>query len=296
MSDASEQYCPSVLITGCSSGIGLACARVLAAAGWRVFASVRNDHDAEQLVATGANVHPLIFDVTDEAMVQAAIAQVSTLVGSCGLDAIVNNAGIVVPGPMELLSTEDFHRQFAVNVFGVHTVIRAAMPLVRLAQLQRVKQRLGSARIVLIGSISGRVTPPYYGAYAASKHALEAMADAWRLELRPWKIAVSLIQPDSIATPIWNKVSHQIDELPDENTAEVAARYKEQLRSATRSSLTMGRTGLPTATVVSAVRRCLTARIPRSHYRVGLRTHAAVIASNLLPVRWMDYIMQRAMR
>jgi NAD(P)-dependent dehydrogenase (short-subunit alcohol dehydrogenase family) len=216
-----------------------------------------------------------------------------------GLDGLVNNAGIIVPGPLELLATDDLRRQFEVNVFGVHAVTKAFLPSLRPVR----------GRLVIVGSISGVVTPPFMGAYAASKHALEALADAFRMELRPWRLPVALIQPDSVATPIWEKMEAGArGERPSTVataaegpstfvTAEqlVAGVYHEQLEQIGAAARWMGQTGMPLERVLKAIRHALLARWPRSRYRVGLRTHLALWAYPRLANRLFDLFMLNAM-
>jgi NAD(P)-dependent dehydrogenase (short-subunit alcohol dehydrogenase family) len=285
MKRSSDRATPAVLITGCSTGIGYACALDLAARGWHVFAGVRDQDAAQRIVQHAAgSLEPVLLDVTDPGMVQAVVAHLEDALGQSGLAGLVNNAGIVVPGPLELLSTEDFRRQLEVNVLGTHAVTRALLPLLR----------RGAGRIVLMGSISGRITPPQYGAYAASKHALEAMADAWRVELRRWKLSVSIVQPDNVDTPIWNKLDQSVAHLGNQTEPAAVALYERQMQQVRSSGLRMGRTGMPVARVVRAVRHALTARWPRARYPVGLRTRLAFWGQANLPAWIMDRFLQRA--
>ncbi|MEX0791398.1 MAG: SDR family NAD(P)-dependent oxidoreductase, partial [Actinomycetota bacterium] len=168
----------AVVITGASTGIGRATAPRLAAIGFRVFAGVRKQADADSLKQEAPAVTPLILDVTDEHSIAEAATAVKAAVGANGLAGLVNNAGITVPGPLEFLPAEDLRRQFEVNVIGPIAVTQAFMPLLR----------AGKGRIVNVGSIGGRVSTPFLGAYSASKFAIEAISDALRVELRPWGI------------------------------------------------------------------------------------------------------------
>jgi NAD(P)-dependent dehydrogenase (short-subunit alcohol dehydrogenase family) len=181
------------VVTGASSGIGETSAQHLASLGFNVFAGVRNDADAERVA--GGRIEPLKIDVTDQASVDAAAAQVAEATGKVGLAALVNNAGIAVAGPLEYIDIDDFQRQMDVNVTGVLRATQAFLPLIRLAR----------GRIVNISSIGGRVAIPLVGPYAASKFAVEGMSDSLRRELRPWGIHVALIEPGAVATPIWEK-------------------------------------------------------------------------------------------
>jgi NAD(P)-dependent dehydrogenase (short-subunit alcohol dehydrogenase family) len=301
------------LVTGCSTGIGAACALDLAARGHRVFAGVRRDVDGERLRSllpaeppgrhsAGAStsslasdpstpadrVIPVRLDVTSPAAIAAACQEVELRLKpfqADGLDGVVNNAGILVPGPLELLSTDDLRRQFDVNVFGVHAVTRAFLPMLRPTR----------GRLVLVGSISGVVTPPFMGAYAASKHALEAMADAFRMELRPWRLPVSLIQPDSVATPIWDKMAAGTETTSPASGSSVAQVYQEQLQQIGAAARWMGQTGMALERVLKSLRHALLARWPRSRYRVGLRTHLALWAYPRLANRLFDLFMLSAM-
>ena len=177
-----------VLVTGASSGIGLASALRLAGAGWRVYGGVRTAADADALRQHG--IEPVELDVTDAAQIDAATAAVGP-----ELDGLVDNAGIAVAAPLELVPLDELRRQLEVNVVGQIAVLQAVLPALRRAR----------GRVVLMGSIGGRSALPFLGPYAASKHALEALADSLRVELRPFGLAVSIVEPGSIATPIWRK-------------------------------------------------------------------------------------------
>jgi NAD(P)-dependent dehydrogenase (short-subunit alcohol dehydrogenase family) len=185
---------------------------------------------------------------------------------------------------MELLSTEAFRRQLEVNVLGTHAVTQAMLPLLR----------AGSGRIVLMGSISGWVSPPHYGAYAASKHALEALADAFRVELRPWGIPVSIVEPDSVKTTIWNKLDDSVSRLNRQVATERGQLYEREMQRIRQQGLKMGRTGISTARVVAVVRRALSSRHPRARYPVGLRTRVAMWAAANLPASLVDGFVRRA--
>ncbi len=284
----SVNTCPqgsTVLITGCSSGIGQACALDLAARGWQVLAGVRRPEDGERLREQGGEpIRPVILDVTDHAALSELTEQLGESLGARGLDGLVNNAGIVTPGPLELLPVDAFRRQLEVNVLGPHAVTQALLP--------RLRQAAG--RIVLVSSISGTITPPHLGAYAASKHALEAMADALRIELRAWRIRVAIVQPDSVDTPIWNKYTGSFSSLYGQDDPERQALYAAQMQRIRDRMHRAGRHGMPTGRVVAAVRHALTARRPKAHYPVGIRTRLAIWAEHHLPTAWMDYFLRTA--
>lgn len=194
----------AVLVTGVSSGIGLAIAQGLLARGYRVFGSVRREADAEALVARhGRAFVPLVFDVTDEAALQAAVARVTAELGGQGLKALVNNAGISHLGPIALQPMAEIRAMFEVNVFGLLMVTRAFLPL--------LGARHGAAhppgRVVNIGSLSGGVTVPFVGGYSASKHAVEALGQALRRELQPFGVHVTTIEPGFIQSRMVEKSS-----------------------------------------------------------------------------------------
>jgi NAD(P)-dependent dehydrogenase (short-subunit alcohol dehydrogenase family) len=198
---------------------------------------------------------------------------------------VVCNAGIIVPGPLELVPTSAFRRQLEVNVLGTHAVAVAALPLLRLAR----------GRIVIVGSISGLVAPPYFGAYAASKHALEAMADVLRMELCRWQIAVSIIEPDFVATPLWGKLDTAVAQLSVVGSPEVKQWYESELRKVRQASARMARRGDSTSKVVRAVRHALCDRHPKARYPIGTRTRWARWAASHLPASVLDWFLEKSM-
>jgi NAD(P)-dependent dehydrogenase (short-subunit alcohol dehydrogenase family) len=271
---------PTILVTGASTGIGRATALRLAANGWTVLAGVRNAKAGERLVAEGGTaLTALQLDVTDSGQIAAA----AQMVGG-RLDGLVNNAGIGVGGPLELLDPEELRTQFEVNVFGQVAVTRALLPSLRAAR----------GRIVLVSSIGGRVSVPYNGPYAASKHAIEAIGDALRGELHSSGIAVSLIEPGSVKTPIWEKAraTAQGVEVPSELQREyghVQSAFAKVLDDSERR-------GVPPERVAKTIERALTASRPRARYLVGPDAHGMVIARALLPTAIFDSVIRRALR
>lgn len=191
---------PSVLVTGSSSGIGRATVERLAADGGRVFAGVRDFSDGATLDEIGENVTALALDVTDESQIAAAAAEVAERTGGA-LDGVVNSAGIGVGGALEETSPDQLRHVYDVNVVGTVAVTQAVLPMLRRAR--------GTA--VLLGSIGGRAAMPFGGPYHATKFALEALADSWRVELRPQGVGVALIEPTAISTPIWAKAREGVE-------------------------------------------------------------------------------------
>lgn len=274
----------AVLITGCSTGIGKACALDLVARGFQVFAGVRQETDARRLEEeAGGGLRAVLLDVTDAHQVHQAAATFEAELGPRGLWGLVNNAGILVSAPLELVSLEQLRRQFEVNVFGALAMTQAVLPLVR-------RQR---GRIVLIGSIAGLASPPYLGPYAASKFALEALADSLRMELRSWGISVSIVEPDNVATPIWEKLADSSGRARANASSEVQALYDEDVAAMARAAAAMDRAGMPVERIVRVVRHALTAKRPKTRYPVGFRTRLAAWAASRIPDWIRDWYMLR---
>jgi NAD(P)-dependent dehydrogenase (short-subunit alcohol dehydrogenase family) len=277
---------PAVLVTGSSTGIGRACVLELDRRGYRVFAGVRSPDDGQRLQAEASpRLRPLRLDVTDAAAIAEAAALLRGELGQRGLAGLVNNAGIAVTGPLEILPLDKLRRQFEVNVVGQLAVIQAVLPLLRTAR----------GRIVNIGSLNGALSPPYLGPYAASKHALEALSDSLRMELRRWGILVCLVEPGPIQTPIWDKSRAMADTLAGEVAPEGLQLYAEELEVVRRSVERIAETALPVETVVRAVIHALTAPRPRVRYFGTWSTRLAFKGMKVLPERLRDWIVRRAM-
>lgn len=194
----------SALVTGASTGIGYAAALRLDADGWQVFAGVRRESDGEALRKAGSErLEPLILDVTEPEQIAAAAKRVGEKVGSGGLDGLVNNAGIVLGGPVETLEISDLRRQLETNVIGQVAVTKALLPMIRAAR----------GRVVFVGSVNGRMSLPYLSPYSASKHAIEAIGDSLRGEMHPFGVKVSIIEPGAIETPMREKGNAAANEL-----------------------------------------------------------------------------------
>lgn len=199
------------------------------------------------------------------------------------LDALVNNAGIGIGGPLELVSPDDLRKQFEVNVFGQIAITRALLPALRAAR----------GRIVLLSSIGGRVSVPYNGPYAASKHALEALGDALRGELHSSRVTVSLIEPGSVKTPIWGKAKELAGTLAI--PPELQHEYGDVPRAFEKVLRDTERRGVSPERVAAAIERALTARRPRARYLVGADARGMVAARALLPTRAFDRVLRRAL-
>jgi NAD(P)-dependent dehydrogenase (short-subunit alcohol dehydrogenase family) len=275
----------AVVITGASTGIGRACALDLDSRGFKVFAGVRRDEDAERLRTERPSIEPLRIDVTDADSIAAARDRVAEAVGGAGLAGLVNNAGIAVPGPLEHLPMDELRRQLEVNLVGQVAVTQAFIPLLRTAR----------GRIVNIGSIGGRVALPMLGPYAASKHAIEGFSDSLRRELRPWGIEVSVVRPGPIATEIWERGSTTAEELL-ERMPEAAVHYGPAIDRARASAAQRAKEAVPPSTVADVVAHALTAGKPRTRYLVGRQAKVMAALSAVLPDRWFDGLLDRALR
>lgn len=276
----------AVVVTGASSGIGEACARRLASEGFHVFAGVRKTEDGERIQREVAGVTPLLLDVTDAGSIAAAAQTVREATGDRGLAGLVNNAGVAVPAPLEHQPIEDFRHQLDVNLIGQVAVTQAFLPQLRAAR----------GRIVNMSSIGGKVAVPLLAAYAASKFGLEGFSDSLRRELRPWGIHVAVIEPGTIATPIWDKGIASGDEL-EASMSEQAKRDYGPLIATVRTASEQGaRTGLPPDAVAKDVAHALTARRPKTRYLVGREARSRALAARLLGDRFIDNAVARVMR
>lgn len=274
----------AVVITGTSSGIGEACALHLDRLGFRVFAGVRKHTDGEALRRKASPMlQPVRLDITSSEEIRAAADVVRQAAGESGLAGLVNNAGIVVAGPLEFLPLEEIRRQLEVNVTGQIAVTQAFLPLLR----------QGRGRVVFIGSNSGRMSTPYLGPYCASKFALEAVTDALRMELLPWGLSVSIVDPGNIRTPIWEKSAAAAQTLIEQMTEEAHRLYDPAIAAIQRAAAQEARTASPADCVAQAVVEALTVKKPRTRYYVGKQAKVSVLLARLLPGRMLDSLILR---
>jgi NAD(P)-dependent dehydrogenase (short-subunit alcohol dehydrogenase family) len=270
-----------VLITGASSGIGEATALRLARAGWRVLAGVRATADGDRLRAVGGGqLEPVKIDVTEP----ATIAAVAEHLGEEPLSALVNNAGTALAMPLEFLPLDQLRGQLEVNLVGHLAVTQALLPNLRAAR----------GRIVNVGSIAGRSALPFLGAYAASKHALEAFTDSLRVELRPFGIAVTVIEPGTIATPIWRKGGERFQELAAELSPELARLYGERMAAFREAAAAAGLRAEPADDVATVIERALTAERPKARYVVGRDARRRALVERL-PAGLRDRVYERVL-
>jgi NAD(P)-dependent dehydrogenase (short-subunit alcohol dehydrogenase family) len=271
----------AVLVTGASSGIGAAAVDALARAGYTVFAGVRTVADARRAERVH-NVCALQFDVTDAADVAAAARTIAD--HGLPFSGLVNNAGIAIAGPLEHVGVDDLRRQFEVNVVAPLALTQAFLPLLRASR----------GRVVMVGSIGGRLFAPYIAPYGASKAALRALTSALRVELAPDGIRVVLIEPASVRTAIWEKGRRGVDGT-DHIGAEGLARYGTTLAALVRLAEREERGAMPVEIVADAILRAMTAPRPRAEQLLGAGARLGSIAA-LLPAAWRDRVIVRAMQ
>ena len=281
---------PTALITGASSGIGQATALRLTKAGWTVLAGVRRTEDGERLAgeAPAGRIEPVTLDVTDLEQIRLVAARLSELGGGSEsspgrLDALVNNAGIGFGGPLELIPPEDLRTQFDVNVLGQVAVTQAMLPALRAAH----------GRLLFVSSVGGRVAMAFTAPYAASKYALEAIGDALRVELRTSHVQVALIEPGSVATPIWEKTR----ELERQLTipASLRAEYGHVPAAMAKTIESTASRGVPPEQVAATIETALTANRMKSRYVVGRDAQAMILAKRLLPDHVFDRLARRVL-
>ena len=270
-----------MLVTGCSSGIGEAISRRLAAAGHRVFASARRLETLTELASAGCRT--LALDVTDEASMVAAVAAVEAAEGA--VDVLVNNAGYSQSGPVETVPMGAVRQQFETNVFGPMRLVQLCLPGMR---------RQGWGRIVNMSSMGGRLTFPGGGYYHATKHALEALSDALRFEVAGFGIDVVVLEPGLIRTRFSETaVGAMADGVADDGPY---GRFTAQVAASTVSAYEQGglaRLGGTPDDVARVVERAIAARRPRPRYPVTPSARLLIGARTLLPDRAWDALLRR---
>jgi NAD(P)-dependent dehydrogenase (short-subunit alcohol dehydrogenase family) len=263
------------LVTGASTGIGRACAVHLAGLGYEVLAGVRDPADAPE------GLEPVRLDVTSESDVAAAAERVGG-----ELHALVNNAGIAISGPVEVVPIEEWRRQLDVNLLGQIAVTRALLPAILRAR----------GRIVNMSSIGGRVANPLFGPYSASKFALEAVSDALRREVAAHGVRVVTVEPGGIVTPIWGKGMDDARRVVSGMTEEQQRRYSKLIAAVTKAVERIAREGLPPEEVAMVVGGAITTDRPRARYVVGRDAKVQALAARLLPDRAFDALMSAYLR
>lgn len=276
----------SIVITGASTGIGLACALRLDKLGFRVFASVLSDAEGETLRRRASpRLEIFVLDIGEADSIAGAVQSISAKVGDAGIAGLINNAGILNCAPLELQKIAHVRQVFEVNVIGHIAMTQAFLPLLR----------AGKGRIVNLGSLAGRSALPYTSPYNASKWAFRALNDTWRLELKAQGIAVVLIEPGRVKTPIWGKnsaISAQMARDAPSGALELYPAFTAQSREIAR---TAHRKGVRAAAIARVVVLALTSPKPRPRYVVG-REAKLLLAVEALPTPLRDWLVARRFR
>ena len=271
---------PTVLVTGAGRGIGRATALRLAAGGWDVVAGVRRAQDGEALAGEGGErIVPIALDVTDS-------DQIASLGDAlpARLEGVVNNAGVVVSGPVESLPVDELRRQMEINLIGQAAVTQAVMKQVRAAR----------GRVVFVSSLSGRVATPMTGAYNASKFALEGLADSLRMEVHPWGVRVVLIEPAQVNTDIWQGAEGAFDEAVAGLAPLQRELYRKHIAGWRKAIPLSQRMAAPVDDVAAAIERALTARRPKARYVVGAGPRIQGVLSAVTPTAVRDMLLRTA--
>jgi NAD(P)-dependent dehydrogenase (short-subunit alcohol dehydrogenase family) len=270
---------PSVLVTGAARGIGRSITEYLADRDWDVIAGVRGQDDANGITAANPRrITPVILDVTNDDHIADLARSLPAR-----LDGIVNNAGVAVNGPMEVVTTADWRKQLEINVIGQLAVTRAVLP----------KLRQSRGRVVFMSSVNGRMSMPMLGAYSASKYALEAAADAMRMELRPWHVPVVIVEPAQTDTDMWRTAGDVVLETEAAMEPEHRELYARHLAGLKKFVPVAQRMTVPPEKVSAVVETALTTRRPRARYVVGIGPGAQVRLMANLPTVVRDVVLRK---
>jgi NAD(P)-dependent dehydrogenase (short-subunit alcohol dehydrogenase family) len=280
-----------VLISGASTGIGRAVALEFAAQGIHVLAGVRSTAAAERLQSSapkGGEVIPVYLDVTDNASIRSALAQAEGCAGTDGLRGVICNAGIVVPGPVEHISSAEWRRQFDVNFFGAIELTRLALPLLRRAVRAHGRN---VPRLMLVSSIGGRIAQPFMAPYTSSKFALTALGDSLRLELRRQGIAVTVVEPGAVATDIWAKGETAGKEFSEDHPARIL--YSEELDGIVALAAKTAPKALSAERAAQPIVRAFLAKRAPARLLVGTDAKMMSMLKQLLPISMFDALLSK---
>ncbi|HVA29205.1 MAG TPA: SDR family oxidoreductase [Candidatus Baltobacteraceae bacterium] len=273
----------AILVTGASSGIGHATALLLAQTGYTVFAGVRKEADRQRLESEHENLRPVILDVTVPADLTRAVDTITA--SGLPLAGVVNNAGIAVAGPLEYLPLEEIRHQFEINVYAPIAVAQAMLPMLRRSK----------GRIVVVGSIAGRISAPFVGPYSASKAALASFVDALRQELAPSGIRVSLLEFAAVKTPIWAKGRSEKDRLVAMMPPEAMTHYGPMVNAVVKQTQHEEQTGMDPQVIAATILAALRASKPRERYLIGKRARIQALVA-MLPPTTRDKLVKSAMK
>jgi NAD(P)-dependent dehydrogenase (short-subunit alcohol dehydrogenase family) len=273
----------NILITGVSSGIGYETARFLTEKGNRVFGSTRSDATGDQIKQKfGENFIPLTFDVRDKAAIAKAVDSVTSILGDQGLDVLINNAGVAIPGPLSHFEEADFDNVFNINVKGLMQVTNSFLPLLG----AHLPPKGNPGKIINISSVSGIFSAPFNGVYAMSKHAVESMTDAYRRELMIYGIDVISIQPGPIKTDIWNKAKGVAEKYKHTD-------YAEFMKHANKIINKMEEDALPVQKISILINKIIESANPKTKYLVHKKKFLFKLMAYYLPDRFVDRLIKK---
>ena len=273
----------NIVITGVSSGIGRDALRLLHQKGYHIYGSVRKEADAKLLTETyPKHFTPLLFDVQDQDAVNQAAKRVFE---ACGrINALINNAGVAVPGPLQFVTEADFERQMDINLKSVRRITNTFLPL--LGTAPDFKGPPG--RIINVSSISGLFSSPFNGVYSISKHALESMTDVYRRELQRYGIKVIAIEPGPIKTKIWGKNLNSMAQFADTDYYDILQKADKMIESTEKNALPVARTS-------NVILKCITKKHPKTRYIVHKNAFVFKIVANYLPDKLVDWFIHRSL-
>lgn len=272
-----------IFITGVSTGIGHHALKTLVEKGYNIIGTVRKDSDAQRIKELYNNVTLLTFDVKDIQKTQLQIQSILPILEEHGLYALINNAGVAVPGPLQYLSEDDFLMQMDVNVFAVRRITNLLLPYLGL----NTKHNPG--KIINISSVSGLFNSPYNGAYCISKHALESMNDVYRRELSMFGIQVIAIEPGPIKSEIWSKNKGALNKFLNTEYGEILSKADKIIDNSEKSAL-------ETSVISETILEILNAKSPKTRYLIHRKKWLFKILSSYLPDKWVDKLIQKSMR
>ena len=274
----------TVVVTGASTGIGAACAQHLDEKGFRVFATVRKQPDADRIAALGSSrLEPLFLDVTDAESISKAAQTVDAALQNAGLAGLVNNAGVSVDVPLECVDIGELRYQLEVNSIAPVAVTQAFLPSLRRAR----------GRVVNVSSLNGRLATPFSGPYCMSKFALEAFTDCLRQELAAWRMHVAVVEPGAFETPIWDK-GHQADWSAQASKQDLDL-YGEAYQTFRKFTQRTAAGAVPCDAVSQAIFHALTAKKPKTRYLVGTDARLYGRLGQIFPDRFVDWIGRKVM-
>jgi short-subunit dehydrogenase len=272
-------YKKYVLITGISSGIGLDACRHLIDKGYHIIGTVRKETDKKHLMSRfPEHLDCLVYDVRDYTAIEESLEKVKSILNGCKLLALINNAGIAVPGPLSLVSDEEFEAQIAVNLLAVRKITNSYLPLMYKNDPEQ------KSKIIFISSISGLLAAPFNGPYCISKHALECMVDIYRRELKTYEIEVIAIQPGPIKTEIWNKNKGSFDKYLDSDYRDIASKVNQVIEHTEKAAL-------PVEKISEVIENILTRDKPKLRYLVHRNAVLFKLIAHFMPTRMMDKLI-----